>query len=280
MVMGVLNLESTRLGAFTSHDIELLVSLAGQAAIAISKAELYRELMKAQDEIKQSETIKAVGEAVSWFVHRLGNLAFGINFPAERLKDQFDEFSPDNKDAMEDFQLLFSVATELSDIKSKLLRPLRKEIKLEPIMLADLLKDAISLSLVPKDVVSLDVASSLPLVKADREDLVDIFTELLNNAMSALKNVADKKIEVLADLYKDGDSVEVKVTDNGHGIREENLDKIWSMGFTTKEGKGGTGMGLYTCAQKIRRMNSQIFIEKSTPYQSTTFVIRIPIWGS
>ena len=272
-VIGVLNIESPELDAFTAHDEDLLMALAGQAAIAMSKAELHRELMKAKDELVQTEMIKAVGETASWVVHKIGNLALSLEWPAERLKDEID---PSNESALEDLQMIEDATRQIVEIKMALLGPLQPTVP-EPLMIGDILKDALKLAGIPKDVISQNIAVNLPLVKADRRDLVDIFAELLSNAMDAMECVADRKLELAAYMCKDKNCVEVKVSDNGCGIPPENLDKIWAIGFSTKHAQGGTGVGLYKCTQALCKIDAQIFV-KSIVGKGTTFTLRIPLW--
>jgi PAS domain S-box-containing protein len=76
-------------------------------------------------------------------------------------------------------------------------------------------------------------------------ELMQVFVNIINNAKDALvsKNVKDAFIEVTID--EDETSISTKICDNGGGIEEELLSKIFIPYFTTKGEKNGTGLGLY-----------------------------------
>jgi two-component system NtrC family sensor kinase len=74
---------------------------------------------------------------------------------------------------------------------------------------------------------------------------------------------------------KDGDTVEVKVIDNGSGISPENLKRIFSPFFTTKPVGQGTGLGLSVCYGIIDSMGGVMEVE-SRRNEGTTFSIYLP----
>ena len=74
----------------------------------------------------------------------------------------------------------------------------------------------------------------------DRDQLGRVVTNLVKNAMQATENTPIPRIEV--SLYKDNDSITLKVKDNGIGISETDRDKIFEPRFTTKT--SGSGLGL------------------------------------
>jgi signal transduction histidine kinase len=70
--------------------------------------------------------------------------------------------------------------------------------------------------------------------------------------------------------------VDVRVEDTGDGIQPWELAKIFEPYFTTKQGKSGTGLGLYITKKVIEDHNGSIKVE-STPLLGTTFTIRLPL---
>jgi signal transduction histidine kinase len=71
-------------------------------------------------------------------------------------------------------------------------------------------------------------------------------------------------------------AVEVEFTDTGHGIKEEDLDRIFSPFFTTKEVGHGTGLGLAISYGIVKEHKGTITVE-SEEGQGATFTIRLPV---
>ena len=66
-----------------------------------------------------------------------------------------------------------------------------------------------------------------------------------------------------------------KVRDNGIGIAEENLNKIFTYGYTTKD--NGHGFGLHSCHQYISEMNGTLCVESDGLEKGTTFIMEFPL---
>jgi GAF domain-containing protein len=261
-VIGVLNIESPDLYAFTAHDRDLLETLAGQAAIAIRNAQ-YNE------EVKQIKMIKALGDTAAWVVHKIGNLALRISWPIERLKAAVAE---DDMSAQEDIGMIVNALNEIVEMRKKLLLP---ESDSEQVDLEELLMEVIDKSQLPIDIFELDIGRVSP-VKAVRSDLYFIFEELFENGMEAMREVKNKKIRVMIRPCNNRDCVEVKISDSGCGIDPESIDLIWVIGYTTKPNQKGTGYGLYRVAQYIYKINGRITVQ-SLKATGTAFTMILPI---
>ena len=116
----------------------------------------------------------------------------------------------------------------------------------------------------------------LPEVTIDKHKLVQIMINLVKNAKEA---VTEKKLEhpmLTVKIESHGpDRARLVVKDNGVGIREENLGKIFTYGFTTKE--SGHGFGLHSCANLANEMGGSLYSQSDGPGQGATFTIEIPI---
>jgi len=111
----------------------------------------------------------------------------------------------------------------------------------------------------------------LPEVQCYPQQLNQVFVNLLVNAAQAIEKQGEIKIRTIA---LDG-KVEIKISDTGGGIPEENLPKIFDPFFTTKEVGKGTGLGLNVAYNIIKKHKGAIDVE-STAGEGTTFTIRIP----
>ncbi len=104
-----------------------------------------------------------------------------------------------------------------------------------------------------------------------RDQLKQVFLNLLKNAAEATAS-PEGQVEVTAS--QEESHVLIRIRDNGCGIPEEYLPRIWEPFFTTK-GQAGTGLGLDLCRQIVEAHGGTLTVE-SRVGQGTTFTVRLP----
>jgi CheY-like chemotaxis protein len=109
-------------------------------------------------------------------------------------------------------------------------------------------------------------------VKGNRALLGQVFMNLFTNARDAMPGGG----RLLVEAKKSSEKVIAKVSDTGHGMDKEILEKIFDPFFTLKEVGKGTGLGLSTTHGIIDQHNGAISV-KSTPGKGTTFTIQLPL---
>lgn len=114
----------------------------------------------------------------------------------------------------------------------------------------------------------------LPPVPCHPSQLNQVFLNLLVNALQALDK-PDGRV-VVRTRHLPSDHVQVEIEDNGCGIPEENLDKIFDPGFTTKGVQVGTGLGLSISYQIVAEHHGRVDV-KSRQGEGTTFTVTLPI---
>ncbi|HSW62347.1 MAG TPA: ATP-binding protein [Dissulfurispiraceae bacterium] len=118
----------------------------------------------------------------------------------------------------------------------------------------------------------------LPPVKGDPGKFQQVFLNLINNAIHAMKGGGSLSIKT---RLLDDEFLEIRFCDTGHGIRIEDRDKIFDPLFTTKKVGEGTGLGLSVCYGIISQHGGKITFETETKEESrrpgTTFIITLPI---
>ncbi len=121
--------------------------------------------------------------------------------------------------------------------------------------------------------------SPVPLVRVDRHRVLQILINLLRNAKYALDDVQrlDKRITISIALANEK-SVHVIVTDNGIGISEDNLARIFGHGFTTRE--DGHGFGLHSGALAAKEMGGSLSVQSLGPRRGATFTLELPVASS
>lgn len=122
--------------------------------------------------------------------------------------------------------------------------------------------------------VAREATVSLPSILGDSRVLRQVFVNLINNAVDALEGRMDARLWIRTAL-KD-DMVIIEVEDNGIGIPDTIIDKIFEPLFTTKESKKGIGLGLSLCHDFVKSMGGTIKVE-SKPRFGTTFAVSLPI---
>jgi two-component system NtrC family sensor kinase len=121
------------------------------------------------------------------------------------------------------------------------------------------------------------VSEAAPPILADPSQLQQVLLNLFNNAIDAIiiqHGSAGGQL-VVAAKPKENKNVEIRVKDNGCGVRPENLKKIFSPFFTTKPVGEGTGLGLSICYGIINSMGGSMEVE-SEQGVGTTFTIHLP----
>jgi signal transduction histidine kinase len=124
--------------------------------------------------------------------------------------------------------------------------------------------------------VEFDIPGSTPLIRGDLERLQEVFLNLFINAYHAMQGRRNRRIRVTAEPNPENKSqVSVHFTDNGSGMTEDVMKKIFNYGFTTKPPGRGSGMGLYMCKYIIELHGGEIKV-RSKLGEGTTFTIYLP----
>jgi signal transduction histidine kinase len=107
-------------------------------------------------------------------------------------------------------------------------------------------------------------------------DAVQIKRAIQNVVINAIQAAAEKKGKVAIACAQRDFYVDIRVEDNGSGIAPAHMNKIFDPYFTTKQGKSGTGLGLYITKKVVEDHNGSIKVD-STPQVGTTFTVRLPL---
>jgi nitrogen fixation/metabolism regulation signal transduction histidine kinase len=120
--------------------------------------------------------------------------------------------------------------------------------------------------------ISADLYPHEILIEADKTQVNRLFTNLFQNAVQAVPEFRKVEIEIKSKLVEN--KVMVSVKDNGNGIAESMLGKIFTPNFTTKS--SGTGLGLAMCKGIVEKLNGKIWFETKEG-ECTIFFVEIPV---
>lgn len=149
----------------------------------------------------------------------------------------------------------------------------------ETLSLAELIDDVIALQASSFQKHKIDLVRSfedIPDVTIDKHRLVQILINLVKNAKESIIERHGDHPTLTISLIKNGpDHVHIAVSDNGIGIRNNDLNKIFTYGFTTKE--SGHGFGLHSCANLASEIGASLSRNSDGHNKGATFTINLPI---
>ena len=118
-----------------------------------------------------------------------------------------------------------------------------------------------------------DLAGNLPSVRADSGLLRSVVVNLIDNAAEALENSICREIVVSTRARPEAETIEICVSDSGHGISPEDKDKLFLPHFSTKA--RGTGLGLAIAARIVAEHGGSIHAEDNLP-SGSRFLVELP----
>ena len=220
----------------------------------------------------QSEKLASLGKLSAGVAHELNSPLTGILSFAHFIKDA----AQDNPQIQRDIEVVIRETERCKKIIKSLLdfaRQSQPEKKNEDLLA--ILSKTISLIENHKDFKNIkiikDFPESLPLIMLDRDQIQQVFMNLLVNAQEAMPKGGS--IYITVNLTQDKKYIQVLFSDTGIGISEENLNRIFDPFFTTKE--KGTGLGLSIVLGIVENHGGELEV-KSRIGEGTTFIIKLP----
>ncbi|MFH1767871.1 MAG: HAMP domain-containing sensor histidine kinase, partial [Candidatus Omnitrophota bacterium] len=119
----------------------------------------------------------------------------------------------------------------------------------------------------------------VPQIEANYTEISQVITNILLNSRDAIKetyNEAQRQGTIRIKTYEQDDTVIIETTDDGCGIAEADLAKVYDPFFTTKDIGKGTGLGLYVVQQIIGRHGGSVNVSSKVA-EGTTITIKLPI---
>ena len=156
----------------------------------------------------------------------------------------------------------------------------RLEVKVEPIKLFDLVHEIFSnhsfFDGVKEINPSINIDKDLT-IRTDIERLKIILNNLINNSIKYRNLQTENLIRLSAEIK--GDDAFISIEDNGIGIEEAHIEKIFDMFYRASELSKGSGLGLYIVKETIDKLGGKISV-KSNLGQGTSFTVQLPFAAS
>ncbi len=290
-VIAVLTLTSKSSNAFDSQAVEILKSVARHLSVAINNARLFLDLQRAydnlkrtQDQLVQSEKLRALGEMAGGVVHDFNNVLASILGRTQLLLRRLDQRGLDvdmETKIKEGLKTIEKVATDGSQILSRIheFTKMKPEKSFVMVDLNEILEDALDLTRLYWEGKALSRGAQIEVekelnkicqIRGNPSELREVFTNIIINCVDAMPQGG--KISV-----KSGESEEVvyaEISDTGIGMSDEVKKKVFEPFFTTK-GRKGTGLGMSVAYSIVTRHGGEILI-KSGQGKGSTFSVSLP----
>ncbi|MEN6485883.1 MAG: ATP-binding protein [Syntrophobacteraceae bacterium] len=239
---------------------------------------LHRRLIASLDKIQKTnqslfvtEKLAAVGRLAAGVAHEINNPLMGMKNCVYLIET--DPLNPEN--TKNQLQLLNEGLESIESIVNKLLGVVRHQSEaradFDVNSVIGRLIELMTYRIGPTSVsFTWDLDPTLPPLNGCQKLFAEAMLNIIINALDAVGE--DGRISCRT--YYDDESIYVEVKDNGPGIPEENMERIYEPFFTTKEVGNGTGLGLYVTREIIQEMLGEILI-RSDPGAGTTFTCKL-----
>ncbi len=231
-------------------------------------------------EAEYSNKMASLGRLSAGVAHEINNPLAIINQKAGLIKDIFtfrDIYAQDPK-LMGLIDAVLSSVDRCANITHRLLNFARhSDVKTTQIDLGDVIRDVLSFTGKEAEyrciAVAVNVAGNIPQIESDRGRLQEIFLNLITNAFAAVKDGG--RLDITGEMTGD-DRVAIHFSDNGHGIPEEYLERVFEPFFSTKTGVGGTGLGLSITYGLAQKLGGRISVTSKVG-EGTVFTVNLPL---
>jgi two-component system NtrC family sensor kinase len=246
-------------------------------ALALSINDMLQELESHEAVVVQSHKMQAVGTLTSGIAHELNNPLNNITLTSHMMLEDYEQLGDDELkemvcDLMEESERAEYIVRNLLDFSRE------SGTQLQPLDLARLVDDTIKLASNEIKVsgvkVELKEAGSLPRIHGDKQQLRQVFLNLLLNAIAASEK--GDRVDILVVPADEPGALAVKVIDFGTGIKDSIKDRIFDPFFTTKETGVGTGLGLSVSQGIVAKHGGRISVA-SREGEGATFTVILPV---
>ena len=281
-VIGALAVDNRSGGrSFRSDDHTLLDGLATQAVIAIENARLVKELKSSREQVMRADRLGTLGTMAAGLAHEINNPLVSINTfltlaPEKRVEDDASFWGQYHKLASAELDRIRTLVSTMS----RLARgqgegaPQPTSVNLAEVTgeVATLMKREVDLKGIQ---IELKADAATPAVRGIRDHLHQVVLNLIINAVQATPEGGHVEVEIFPEGSEGQDQSCVRVSDSGHGIPEEHIERIFDPFFTTKDPDKGTGLGLMIAHEIVADHGGDIEVQ-SRAGEGSQFLIRLP----
>lgn len=252
--------------------LEINPQTAGEfTALVNSYNQMVGQLEESAVKLATSEREQAWREMAKQVAHEIKNPLTPMRLTVQSFEMRFDPQDPDAKEKLKEYSnSLIEQIDVMSNIASAFstyaTMPAQKN---ESINISQVTQ--LALDIFNESYISYSADSKEIIAVFERTQWIRVITNLVKNAIQATS--PDRALKIQVQVAQVDNKVHVSITDNGTGIQEEHLQKIFEPKFTTKN--SGMGLGLAMVKQIIENYQGIITVS-STPGQGTQFTVILP----
>jgi len=274
--MGMISLVRVEPDSFSDDEIELVTILGRFLGSAVQNIRAYEAERATVEELRRLSALRA--DFVSLVSHELRSPMAAVIGSAITLHQRWRELSPDQRESF--LALIEHETKRLADLVGDVLDTSRIEsgsfsYAFSDVDVAELIRESAALAESGQDEVAVrpQVSEPLPLVRADRDRLRQVLTNLVDNAVKY--SPAGAEVDVVA--FAENGQITVEVRDRGPGVAPEHQSLIFEkFGRVAGEhAKPGTGLGLFI-ARSIAHAHGGSLEVRSAPEEGATFALVLP----
>jgi len=262
--------------AFSLAILLLLLAIIIIRTRKIVKLQIESDIVKAQFE--HAAKLAAVGELSAGVAHEINNPLAVISTEIGLIKDMMDPSFNENATLQDILPHLDSIDEEVfrcRDVTRKLLSFVRKtDINVMPQNIQVLIDEILDTFWKQEmEVSNIEIVKNyqdgIPEIITDANQLKQVFLNILNNAVDAI--TPPGRITITTSIEPDG-NLHIAFSDTGKGITQNEMERIFTPFFTTKEVGKGTGLGLSVSYSIVKNMGGRILVE-SIPGKGSVFTV-------
>ena len=248
---------------YNKEDIEFLKNIHQRTADSIKNALMFKKLKNNNFDLKskaesnkieknlQNINFEQIGKLASGILHDISNPLTSLSLNIRSLKNyKFSEFS----EAKKDIDNLMDTTKKMQNFINSVQKQIKNQEEKTNFSPNQEIKETLNLYSykLKKEKISLEInLKSNKKLFANSVKFNQIIANLISNSIDAFdKNNKNNKITI--ETYDKKNIIIIIIKDNGRGIKQENLNKIFEDRFTTKNQQKGTGIGLYFVDKIIR----------------------------